>query len=125
MALEYTIISIPRRLTRTSALFTLYNFTPNSTPEEKLEAMEPLSAKIVSLSSQLFGNLDLVDIELMSPFVTHSLYQSAVVQFRSWKVTGDSTYIENIESLKRVIGHFDKRWLLAGMNIIAYFFQLV
>lgn len=76
--------------------------------------MEPLSTQIVGLSAHLFGDLELVDIELMSPFVTHSLYQSAVVQLRLWKVTGESIFGENLESLKRVLGHFNRRWLIAG-----------
>jgi hypothetical protein len=77
--------------------------------------MEPLSTQIADFSQRLFGGADEDrDYSTFSPYVPLSLYQSAVVQLRLWKQTGDSTYEDRLVSLKGILGHFNRRWVIAG-----------
>ena len=77
--------------------------------------MEPLSTQIACFSQRLFGGSDEDrDYSTFSPYVPLSLYQSAVVQLRLWKQTGDPAYEERLVSLKGILGHFNRRWVIGG-----------
>jgi hypothetical protein len=55
-----------------------------------------------------------VEFETLSPFVPYSLYQAAVVQLSLWKRTEMDSHKNAFDSLKIILGHFKKRWLVAG-----------
>jgi hypothetical protein len=76
--------------------------------------MEPLSTQLVQYSSALFSTGEDVDYGTFSPYVPLSLYQAAVVQLRLWNQTGEGRYWQGLSSLKRTLGHFGRRWTIAG-----------
>jgi hypothetical protein len=112
-------------LIKFSALFTLYNSaidaqeTDDSRKSRILSSMEPLSKQIAEFSRRLFGNGEGIDYGSLSPYVPYSLYQSAVVQHQLWKQTGQEIHKAALDSLKEILGHFHKRWLIAGTYTIA------
>jgi hypothetical protein len=108
------------QMTWYSALYLLYDYTGRRTGEvvndqSNVTAMEPLSTQIAEFSHRLFGESgEDRDYSTLSPYVPLSLYQSAVVQLRLWKQTGDPTYHQRLSSLKAILGHFDRRWAVSG-----------
>jgi len=111
-------------LTRSSALYTLYNSavslqeTDEAIESQILSSMEPLSRKVAEFSRRLFGDGEDIDYGTLSPYVPYSLYQSAVVQHQAWKQTGHADHKAALDSLKEILGHFQKRWLIAGKYIL-------
>jgi hypothetical protein len=107
-------------LTESSALYTLYDSTINLQGTDEamrsqiLSSMEPLSKQIAEFSKRLFGDGNSIDYGTLSPYVPYSLYQSAVVQHRLWNQTGHEDHKTALASLKEILGHFRKRWLIAG-----------
>ena len=102
-----------------SALFLLYDsmLLSHEHEEEKiqiLKSQEEWSMRIAQYSRHLFGDADNINYELLSPFIPYSLYQAAVVQYRMWKQTAERLHNEALDSLKTVLGYFNKRWLVAG-----------
>jgi hypothetical protein len=103
-----------------SSLYLLYDSAAqrgelDAIHEKSLAAMEPLSAQITSFSHRLFGGPEVEhDYSTFSPYVPLSLYQSAVVQSRLWRATGDVRHQDAVASLKEILGHFNKRWSIAG-----------
>lgn len=103
-----------------SALFTLYDsalLSNKYNDDDKsglLTSIEATSNRVVQFATLLFGNTEKVNIDTLSPFVPYSLYQAAVVQFRLWKRTETSQYKEAMDSLKEILGHFARRWQIAG-----------
>jgi hypothetical protein len=71
--------------------------------------------RIADFSRLLFSDLEAVDVRTMSPLVPHSLYQAALVQFQSWKQNNEVFCKQRLDSLKRILGHFKRRWLIAGI----------
>lgn len=104
-----------------SALFALYESAllpcnlDNDSRANILKSIEFISTQIVEFSEYLFRDLDKIKYNMMSPFVPQSLYQAAIVQFRLWKQTNEMRYKNALDSLKNILGHFNKRWLVAGM----------
>jgi hypothetical protein len=104
-----------------SALFTLYESAllsgnlDNESRTNTLKSLEYISTQIVEFSEYLFRDLDKIKYNLMSPFVPQSLYQAAIVQFRLWKQTNETRYKNALDSLRQILGYFNKRWLVAGM----------
>jgi hypothetical protein len=76
--------------------------------------MEPLSTQLVQYSAAIFGTGEDVDYGTFSPYVPLSLYQAAVVQLRLWDQTSEERYWEGLSSLKTTLGHFGRRWTIAG-----------
>jgi hypothetical protein len=105
-----------------SALFTLYESAllsgnlDNDSRISTLKSLEYISTQIFEFSEYLFRDLGKVKYNMMSPFVPQSLYQAAIVQFRLWKQTNETRYKTALDSLKQILGHFNKRWLVAGMS---------
>jgi hypothetical protein len=81
--------------------------------------MEPLSNQMATLTSELYGSLEKIDFDTLSPLATYCIYQSTVVQLRLWKKTGTEKYRDNVSGLKKVLGWFNQRWLVAGMYLRA------
>jgi hypothetical protein len=104
-----------------SALFTLYESAllsghlDNESKTNTLKSVEYISTQIVQFSEYLFRDLDKIRYNMMSPFVPQSLYQAAIVQFRLWKQTNETRYKNALDSLKQILGHFNQRWLVAGL----------
>lgn len=76
--------------------------------------METASIRLTDFSIHLFANLDAIDIRGMSPLIPHSLFSAAVVQFKLWRRTNEMFSKARVDSLKRILSHFNKRWLVAG-----------
>jgi hypothetical protein len=74
-----------------------------------------LSAELVSFSHRLFGDAQSVNLDELSPFVPHALYQAAVIQGQLWMKTSDIHYMEALGSLRSVLHTHSKRWTVAGM----------
>jgi len=110
----------------TSALFTLYDSalktTPSSSPERPniLISMEETSVRITAFSKHLFTNEELLDYSTMSPFIPYSIYQSAVMQYRLWKQTGQFEFKENLDSLKNVLDILGRRWMVASKSMVSF-----
>jgi hypothetical protein len=102
-----------------SALFILHAASfPEETGENQdrlHQALEPICTRISEFSSRLFLHVEHVEFETLSPFVPYSLYQAAVVQLSLWRRTDIESYRNAFESLKTILGHFKKRWLVAGI----------
>jgi hypothetical protein len=102
-----------------SALFILHatSFSEETVENQNrlYQVLEPISTRISEFSNRLFIQVELVELETLSPFVPYSLYQAAVVQLGLWKQTDSESYINAFESLKTILGHFKKRWLVAGI----------
>ncbi|KAK3620812.1 hypothetical protein LTR56_020586 [Elasticomyces elasticus] len=103
----------------TNALFMLLNDAEKRDGKDVLSAMEPLSTQIVVFSSRLFGDGEGIDYGTLSPYIPLSLYQAAVVQSRLYRRTGERCYGEALLTLKRLLGYFNKRWLVAGFCLDA------
>lgn len=82
--------------------------------------MGPFSTQITSFSQRLFGGPEADrDYSTFSPYVPLSVYQSAVVQLRLWRATGDASYQVGLASLKEILSYFKKRWSIAGELCLA------
>lgn len=79
--------------------------------------MEPLSKRVAEFSRELFADESEIDYGSLSPYVPYSIYQSAVVQHQLWKQNGQEIHQAAMNSLKKILGYFSKRWLIAS-NII-------
>ena len=76
--------------------------------------MEELSTRMADQSRRLYIGRPDVEYEILSPLATYCFYQSAVVQLDLWRRTGDVIYKQRAESLKEVLGIFNRRWRVAG-----------
>jgi hypothetical protein len=112
--------SYEARLTTISGLFMLHDYSTAQSHDaeaelsRKLSLMEPLSTRIAEFANRLFGDVEGDNVKTLSPFVPYALYQAAVVQCRLWNRFGRDEYKENRESLKSILGRFNRRWLVAG-----------
>jgi hypothetical protein len=103
-----------------SALFTLYDSSilhqQNDIEKSRILGMlEEASTAIVSFSAYLFGEPEKLNYATFSPFVPYSLYQAGIVQFRLWKQTSALRHRESLDSVKKILGFFNMRWLIGGM----------
>ena len=103
-----------------SALLTLYDSTllRNEVDEtdkaNTLRSLETEAGCIVDFASQLFGVVEDLEYQTMSPLIPYSLYQAAVVQFRLWKQSDRDAYKKGLDVLTGALAQFNKRWLIAG-----------
>ena len=107
-------------MTSNSALFTLYDYSilhqQNETEKTRILGMlEEASMAIVAFSAYLFGRVETTNSGTFSPFVPYSLYQAGIVQFRLWKQTSALHHRESLDSIKKILGVFNIRWLTGGM----------
>ncbi|KAK3117102.1 hypothetical protein LTR53_001831 [Teratosphaeriaceae sp. CCFEE 6253] len=100
----------------TNALFMLHEDAGKRDATDVLTAMQPLSTQIKVFSNQLFGNGEAICYGTLSPYIPLSLYQAAVVQSRLYRRSGEQCYGEALLSLKKLLGYFNRRWLVAGMS---------
>jgi hypothetical protein len=106
-----------------SALFTLYDSSilhqQNEIEKSRILGMlEEASTAIVSFSAYLFGNPEKLNYATFSPFVPYSLYHAGLVQFRLWKQTSALRHRESLDSVKKILAFFNRRWLIGGMVLI-------
>ncbi|KAH7304841.1 hypothetical protein BKA65DRAFT_602133 [Rhexocercosporidium sp. MPI-PUGE-AT-0058] len=108
-----------------SALFTLYDsalFSSQISQDYKdtlLASIQCSSTQITEFSRHLFGDVAAVDFGVVSPLIPHSLYQAAIVQYRLGKQIGEMRYRNGFESLKEILGYFNRRWLIGGRYLEA------
>ncbi|KAL5314236.1 hypothetical protein ACEPPN_018661 [Leptodophora sp. 'Broadleaf-Isolate-01'] len=108
-----------------SALFMLYDsalFSSQTSSEYKdtlIESIQCSSTQITEFSRHLFGDVAAVDFDVVSPLIPLSLYQAAIVQYRVGKQTGEIRHRNGFESLKEILGYFDRRWLIGGRYLEA------
>ncbi|KAK3067025.1 hypothetical protein LTR53_016340 [Teratosphaeriaceae sp. CCFEE 6253] len=100
----------------TNALFMLHEDAGKRDATDVLTAMHPLSTQINVFSNQLFGNGEAICYGTLSPYIPLSLYQAAVVQSRLYRRSGEQCYGEALLSLKKLLGYFNRRWLVAGTS---------
>lgn len=119
------ILSSRRDADASSALFLLHDsalFSASTSPSYKtslLSSLHASSTQITEFSRHLFGDINAVDLETVSPLIPHSLYQAAVVQYRLEKQSGEIRYRNGLESLKEILGHFGRRWCVGGRYLEA------
>jgi hypothetical protein len=78
------------------------------------DSMKSASVRLAEFSRLLFADLDTINITVMSPLIPYSLYEAAIVEFRSWKENKESFCKQRFDVLRTVLGHFRRRWLVAG-----------
>jgi len=81
------------------------------------DSMKSASVRIADFSRLLFTDFNVANTLFMSPLIPHSLYESAKVEFQSWKETKEVFCKHRFDSLKTILGQFRKRWLVAGMSL--------
>ncbi|RDW56777.1 hypothetical protein BP6252_13961 [Coleophoma cylindrospora] len=103
-----------------SAIYTLYaaslesdKYDPGSM-NRHYTLLEETSLELTRYCRRLFEIEEEIDYGLLSPFVPYALYQSAVIQLRFGNLNRVTTYTENVDYLKMVLGYFTKRWLVAA-----------
>ncbi|PVH70313.1 hypothetical protein DL98DRAFT_437276 [Cadophora sp. DSE1049] len=55
-----------------------------------------------------------LDMESFSPFVPYMLYQAAIVQARTLRVSGTISCVEAYEAIVKMLHTFNERWKIAG-----------
>lgn len=105
----------------TSTLFALYQAAlnnPHDTQLNKLRVLDSMKAnsvRIAEFSRLLFLEQHLPDIGILTPINPHCLYTAALVEFQAWKENKEVFCKQRFDDLKSILGHFGKRWLIAGM----------
>lgn len=82
-------------------------------------SMESAAIQLTDFSVHLFADLEVMDIRQMSALIPHSLYSATLVHLRIWRQTKSMFCKVRVDALKRILGHFRKRWLVAGAQISA------
>lgn len=75
--------------------------------------VEGTSLELARYCRRLFGVEETI-WGIFSPFVPYALYQFAVIQLRIMQRDPNPLYEANILFLKKVLGYFNKRLLVAG-----------
>ncbi|KAE8445557.1 hypothetical protein EG329_013321 [Mollisiaceae sp. DMI_Dod_QoI] len=103
-----------------SALFILYEFMLSRNTEnafdrhEILQSIEDTSIRALTFAEASYGDREEnYPLEVLSPYLSYSLCQAAIVQHRLWKQTSSPTCKERLDMLKTILGEFTKRWTVA------------
>jgi hypothetical protein len=103
-----------------SALFMLYEFMLSWNTEnvfnrdQILQSIEETSIRVLTFAEASYGDRDEnYPTETLSPYLPYSLCQAAIVQYRLWKQTGNPICKQRLDVLKRILGEFSKRWMVA------------
>jgi hypothetical protein len=78
------------------------------------EALASALNRINYISAQFNKKIDQVDFEAISPFPPRGISKAAAIQYRLWKQTGDSKWLDASDALTMMVTHFSKRWMNAG-----------
>lgn len=78
------------------------------------DSMKAASVRLAEFSRLLFADVDAINITAVSPLIPRSLYEAAIVEFRSWKENKEMFCKQRFDVLRTVLGHFSRRWLIAG-----------
>lgn len=103
-----------------SATFLLYdselllNQHNEVTANSILNFMEDTANNLVEVALLLFSPIESINMDRLSPFVFYSIYQTATVYLRKWKLTKHKLYEDRVNYLKTILGHFNTRWRAAG-----------
>jgi hypothetical protein len=69
---------------------------------------------LFKLAEAEFRNSGNFRYETISPFLSYSLFQAAVVHHRLWRLNNDPTIKHSFEMLKSLLNDIRRRWLVAG-----------
>jgi hypothetical protein len=104
-----------------STLFLLYESELLITQQDEeakthiLHCIEATAGQVAEIAAQLFDPIENLDMGKLSPYSLYSIYQTAAVHSRMWKVTKQKIHGETLCFLKGLLGHFNTRWRIAGM----------
>lgn len=79
-----------------------------------LESMQELSERAVTFAEAGYKDKETFYLETLSPFLPYCLYQAGVVQYRMWKLKGDSVHKTRLDALIALLRGNSKRWSVAG-----------
>ncbi len=78
---------------------------------------ETLASTLIRLNyitARFNEKIEKFDLEAISPFPPRGISKAASIQYRLWKQSGDSKWLEASDSIKVMLSHFSKRWMNAG-----------
>lgn len=73
--------------------------------------------EVLSVSDHVVANMDTIDFEAISLFVSHSLYMAATVLGSISEASSALFVAQALESLRESLEFFNRRWMVAGMFI--------
>ena len=83
-----------------------------------LQSIEETSLRAITFAEASYSDrVENYPHDILSPYLTYSLYQAAIVQYRIWKQNGDPMCKRHIDSLKTILREFTKRWMIACESI--------
>ena len=83
-----------------------------------LRSIEETSMQAIAFAEASYSDrVENYPPEILSPYLTYSLYQAAIVQYRLWKQTGDPMCTRRLNSLKSILGEFTSRWMVVCKSI--------
>jgi hypothetical protein len=94
--------------------------TPNQYSRAKT-AIETVSREVITQCNNILSSSS-PDLESMSPFLLHSIYQVAVVLMQYKELMTDMAASEELKVLINALKVFDRRWRAAGMNPYFYLY---
>lgn len=107
-----------------SALFILYEFMLShnkwdiSERERIYQSIKDTSLRALTFAEATHNDrFENYPIETQSPYLTYSLYQASIVQYRSWKRTGDPVSKDQLDILRSILEAFTHRWMIACRSI--------
>ncbi len=78
------------------------------------EALGSALNRINYIASTFNEKIEQVGLESISPFPPRGLSKAASIQFKLWKQTGISKWLDASDSITFMLSHFSKRWMNAG-----------
>lgn len=103
-----------------SALYILYDSALGADPppsdEDRrtiIQSIEASSLRTAHFTHGLYGDVNRMPVESMSPFQAYSQYQAGVVFLRLWKETGEVVYRDMLNNYKTLLNAFARRWIAA------------
>ena len=76
--------------------------------------MEAVADRVVRYAERCYSPEVDPDCKTMSPYIPLSLYQAAVVRDRQYRISRRASTAAYVETLKRILTLFAKRWSNAG-----------
>jgi hypothetical protein len=89
-------------------------------PENSIERHRILQSQVVNsehaiyVAEASYSDKENYYPETLSPFLSLSLFQAAIIQYRLWKQNGDPAYKDRFDVAVSRIGSFGDRWLIVG-----------
>jgi len=85
-----------------------------------LQCIEETSLRAINFAAASYSDrAENYPNDVLSPYLTYSLYQAAIVQYRLWKQNGDPMCKRHLDSLKSILREFTGRWMIACESFCA------